>query len=212
MPQKKEVTIGEFMTLHDGLNRLKFRRKPKAKGSMPDLIKQLKIAMGFPLGEYKREDGYEFWWKGLTVHVWTSWIEDDGAVRDEDYGWILITNKGKAVYFAKPFMRTENFVPRLLRYAEIIQKKVQNRPLCPKCKEFMDIHSGIGSPTYWFCPHPGKWETMDWDICLTDEEKDFLKIRRKQTKKYNEKRKESGRPKRGTALRSRTKNKNRNAT
>jgi ribosomal protein S27AE len=187
------------------------RKTKRKKKSNDDLINQLKSIMGFPVSDNKKiELGHEFSSNGLTVHVWTSYIEEDGEYREHDFGWIPVTSTmtGEAVYFAKPFMRTENFVPRLLRYAEIIQKKIVNRPQCPTCGTFMDIHSGIGKSTYWFCKLHDKWETMSWDFCLTPEEKKFLKIRRKQTKKYNEKRVSEGKPKRGTALRRRSKNKN----
>jgi hypothetical protein len=176
----------------------------KRKKDMSDLFKRVGLELTRVQGEHKREEGLEATHRGLTAHVWTSWIAEDQAIRDHDYGWVLITEGDTIRYVAKWFMRSEHFLDHLFAYARIALEKIRNRPLCPSCGRFMYIRSGIGAPTYWVCRQHRPWETMDWDCGISEEDKAFLQIRRKETREYNKKREKAGKPKRGTTLRRRS--------
>ena len=213
MAKKVEVTSEEFMRLDSELRELGFQRK--FKKDMKNNFERLGLELTRHQRKAKGEVGYEFTKNGLTVHVWSSWVEEDGKANKNDYGWILISNGDPAKYFAKPFRRTEGFVTKLLSYAWISQWKVIHRPLCSECKRFMDITSPNlkGRPLeefltrlrqrFWVCNNPEAHEKpvyLNWDAGLGPKAKAFLAQRRKETAAYNKKRKLEGKNPSGTAI------------
>lgn len=146
-----------------------------------------------------REEGFIFTSKnGLKVIVWTTFILQDEKARDEDLGWVLITNGDKVLYFAHPFRRTKNFAANLTRYAWIARWRVLNRPLCPDCNRLMDIARGKGiRARYWICTNRTKHKSakatkISWDYGMPPKALSFLKAERAARRKYIVRRRKDG--------------------
>lgn len=138
-----------------------------------------------------REVGFTFSANGLTAVAWTTFLTAEELARDEDSGWVLITNGDQVKYFSHPLMRTEGFLNKLLKYAIIAKRRIQHRPLCPVCKGFMQIVRGRGLKSrYWKCPKHR--QVMDFDNGLTEKMKNFLKTERKARRHYRENLKKQG--------------------
>ena len=143
-------------------------------------------------GRFGREVGFTFSANGLNVFVWTTFLTVEDVARDEDSGWVLITNGDQVKYFSHPLMRTAGFLKKLLKYAIIAKRRVQNRPLCPVCKGFMKIVRGRGLKSrYWKCPKHHS-QVKDFDNGLTEKMKNFLKAERKARRHYRANLKKQG--------------------
>ena len=135
-----------------------------------------------------------------SVYVWTSYVPDLGHARPEDFGWVLITDGDKALYFAHPLIRTMGFKKKLLSYAWISMYKVLHRPVCPECGAWMHITPSKGiSSRRWCCKavkaHKShKWITLPWDFGLGPKAIAFLEKERKFQRKYRAKRRKNGQP------------------
>lgn len=143
-----------------------------------------------------RETGFVFTANNLTVHVWTTFLERQGQARDEDAGWVLITEGDKREYFSHPLMRTEGFLRKLYRVAQVAKERVQKRPLCPSCNAFMKITKGRALKSrYWSCTGKSRVhrvQTLPWDYGLCDESIAILSALRKERKPYHKGLKKSG--------------------
>ncbi len=141
----------------------------------------------------QREVGFIFRTKGLTVIVWTSYIESMEQARDSDNGWVLIKRGNEVLYFSHPMNRTENFLYRLRLCAAIAQVRIQNRPQCPECGRFMQIvrGGGIGS-RFWRCFRHAKRVNLGWDDCMPEEAMPFVRKFRNERKAYNKRVKKKG--------------------
>lgn len=174
----KEISNGEFS---QRLNRLGLKSPRFQKG---------------------RETGFYFKENGLTITVWTTWLEKQGQARESDAGWVVISEDGlddeKAVYFSHPIHRTKNFIINLLAQAWIAQWRIKNRPHCPQCKGFMKIVRGRAIKSrYWRCSNRQKHQTravvnLDWDNSLPPKAKEYLKKMRKKRAQYKGKRRQEG--------------------
>ena len=141
MPKKVEFTESEFS---------EFSWKIQEAGFTE--IERKNLHLFAPRKIQGQETGFTFSANGLTVIVWTTFVESEGKPRDEDSGWVLILEYGKRQYTAHPLMRTAGFLEKLLRYALIAQKKVKSRPICKICNSFMRIVEGKGRKSvYWRC-------------------------------------------------------------
>jgi hypothetical protein len=147
-----------------------------------------------------RETGFVFTANQLTVKIWTTWLSDKLEAREEDAGWVLIVDRDSARYFCRPLHRTKNFVRNLLRHAWIAWWRVLHRPLCPECKQFMDIAYGRGiGARYWRCNRlanhsSGKPENVDWDINLPPRAKKYVEEWRRERRRYLLRRRREGKP------------------
>lgn len=127
---------------------------------------------------------------GLTLVVCSTFDPIANEALPKRNGWVLIKEGDDKKYFAHPFYRTEGFLRRVYYYAIINKCRIDNRPVCPRCKKFMDIVHGKGIKSrYWKCSNPNhEVETKDWDHGLKKWMKDYLetirKARAKQKKKY----------------------------
>jgi len=118
-----------------------------------------------------KEVGFKFGANGLEVWVWTTWLEEQNTIRDEDLGFVIITMDGKRRYTARPALRTENFFLTLLRRAWLAKWRVVTRPACNVCGTFMVIASKKKNPKqkFWkrtcYCirseTNP---RTLNWDF------------------------------------------------
>lgn len=136
----------------------------------------------------------------LEVFVWTTYLSQEQKSRATASGWILITQAGRARYFAHPLMRTKNFLITLIRLAWIARWRVINRPTCRECQRYMKIAYGWAIKSrYWRCDyksqhHPYEPVFEDWDIGMPPKAFAFLKKRRKIRRKYREGRRKAGKP------------------
>jgi hypothetical protein len=154
-----------------------------------------RLALEAPSPRKGREAGFAFTANGLTVIVWTTFVETEGAARETDAGWVLIKEKDNPLYFARPMNRTKNFLYRLLEQACIARERVLNRPLCPACNAFMRITQGRGLKSrYWSCKSPlhKKMERRSWDDGLRPEVLERVKKVRKSRAPYTDKLKAVG--------------------
>jgi hypothetical protein len=148
------------------------------------------------------EVGLRYDENGLQVRIWTTYIEAEERVQEEDEAWVIIREGDKARYFSHPIRRTKNFLERLWKWAQVAQQRVKRRPLCPTCKAYMHIAYGQGlKARYWECQKSwlhgnGQWRFLDWDIGLSPKAREFVN-RERRLRRLAEKR--SGK-KQGTAM------------
>lgn len=136
---------------------------------------------------YVSENGYK-------VIVWTSYLEEEEEWREvgTDICWVLISEGDRAKYFAKPLARIDGVIMKLLRYAWVSKWKVDNRPHCDECDDYMHIHRKKNTRQYfWICKKDDHHEDhkprfKSWDFKLPPKAKEFVTIRRDLTKKYKE--------------------------
>ncbi len=188
-----EVTVldeKDFQTLEKEILEMGYQeitRKDSAK-------KFLRLNLNPPRTIIGREASYKYTNNGYTVILHTSFLKNENKWRNigTDAGWILIAEGDKPLYFARPFLRSKNFVIKFLCYAWITKWKVNNRPLCPLCKGYMDISRKYNSRQYfWSCDKNrhtiGKPVNFPWDYNLPPKALKFVNIRREKTKKYKAK-------------------------
>jgi hypothetical protein len=159
----------------------------------PEFINSFRrLSLSNPRRMTGRETGFSFSANGLTAFVWTTFLEFEGTARENDSGWVLISEGDEVQYYSHPLMRTAGFLDKLLKYAIIAKRRIQYRPLCPACNGFMKIAQGKGLKSrYWRCPKHRRFE--DFDHGLTDKMKEFLKSERRSRRKYRNKLKKEGR-------------------
>ena len=156
-----------------------------------------RLGLQAPRSREGRETGFVFTANGLTICVWTTFLENAGRARDEDAGWVVITEGDRPGYYSHPIMRTEGFLRKLFRSAKIAKERILNRPLCPDCRAFMKITKGPSLKTrYWSCTgkaRPHRVQTLSWDYGLSDESIVFVKALRKARRDYRANLKKNGR-------------------
>lgn len=217
MPIGVPVTFRDYVVMKKYLEELGFREMSRSE------VRDEVITHN--LGIYKKtteaEKGFVYTNKLLRVKVWTSCersrvercyaelavhpllkeaIGDEVVSRptNEDMGWNLITDlDNNEQYFAVPFNRTENFAVSLCKQTRITQLRVQNRPRCEKCHEFMAIVVRRNRQTYWKCLKgcrhaTGKSVTVGWDAVLPPKAKVAAEERRKSRAKRRKKERAEG--------------------
>ncbi len=136
-----------------------------------------------------REEGFSFYANGLKVVVWTTWVEAEGAAREQDAGWVVIEQNDVAVYFSHDIRRTKNFLWTLIHHTRVAQLRAIHRPLCPECQQFMSIVRGRAiKARYWRCDqrenHAGRvTHRKGWDDELPQKAKEWVEEVRKLRKK-----------------------------
>lgn len=191
MKEKKVVFLDEkdFLFLENEILKMGYQEithKDSAKNF-------LRLNLSPPRRIIGREASYKYCNNGYTIILHTSFLKKENKWRDigTDSGWILITDGDKPLYFARPFQRSKNFVLKFLRYSWISKWKVNNRPLCPLCKGFMDINRKPDTRQYfWACDKNNhtinKPIYFPWDYNLPPKALEYVKIRRNNSKKYRE--------------------------
>ncbi len=201
MPKRAVLTVNDFLTIKNELERLGFREV----GIYEFRNDFKRLGLQSPRKVSGREVGFKFEANHLIVKVWTSFEKKTGEFRKKDAGWVLICQGDDARYFSGKLHRTKNFVARILSFAWISKWKVEHRPLCPVCHAFMEITTGSKNPKskYWSCEkilsHPnGKKSRLDWDHGITREKMPkaylFLMKKRKKAAKYRAKLRKEGKP------------------
>lgn len=146
LPDKERFSLFEQYMLREGFRKL-------SGGEFSRSFKRLDLQA--PRPREGRETGFIFMANGLTVHVWTTFLEHEGQAREVDAGWVLITEGDRQDYYSHPLMRTEGFLRKLFRNAKIAKERVLTRPLCPNpaCSAFMKITKRRGhlKSRYWRC-------------------------------------------------------------
>lgn len=184
MPEKVLPDVLSFISFEKSLLGRGFRKIGKKEFSRD----QIRLGLTPPSPRLGLEAGYVYAASGLTVVVWTTFLEAEGAARDEDSGWVLIKERDEARYFARPMMRTKNFFYRLLWAACIAMWRVEHRPLCPTCQAFMDITNGKAlKQRYWSCSRGHKKVTLPWDHDLHPAALEYLTKIRNERARYKKK-------------------------
>jgi len=196
MPERAVFKEENFETLERTFQEMGFRR-------ITDVEFQTnfrRFGLVAPTSRFGREVGFIFTANDLTVHVWTTWLGRESRTRRADEAWVLIECEDKAVYFSHPLHRTKNFMLNLLRQAWIARWRVLNRPLCPKCRNFMDIVHGRGLKSrYWSCIRTAahadqKPAFLDWDYGLPPKAKYYVRTLRRKRHLYEKQRRAEGKP------------------
>lgn len=197
MPKKCLPNPEDFIEFAEELLRRGFRRLSTAE--FWTSFRSLKLTA--PRPRFGRELGFIFEANGYTVVVWTTWLEENQVVREEDAGWILIAEGEKVLYFSHPLHRTKNFIFNMLMQARIACWRVRNRPLCPECQNFMSIARGRAlKQRFWECNSTrlhkdGRKKFTSWDFGLPEEALEYLKpIRKRRVKRYAKLRAEGKEP------------------
>lgn len=156
----------------------------------------IRLGLSNPRKTTGRETGFVFSINGLTVFVWTTFLSAEGCAREEDAGWVLISEGDTPRYFSRPMNRTSGFLDRLLAHAIIAQERIIGRPLCPVCKGFMQIAMGKHlKQRYWRCRRISPVthiQTLDWDCGLSAESLKSVQSERNARRRYREELKKTG--------------------
>lgn len=184
MPKQVLPDLESFQSFERSLYRRGFRKL--SSGEFGRDRERLGLVPGRP--REGKETGYIFSASGLSAVVWTTFLEREGAARDQDSGWVLIREGDEAQYFARPMRRTQNFLDRLLLSACIARLRVLHRPLCPKCGAFMNITRGRTlKQRYWSCAKGHAKETLPWDHGIPPLALQYIEKMRKERARYKEK-------------------------
>jgi hypothetical protein len=211
------VTFGDFLKIEAKLRKhgfVEIHRKETQDTIVAHGLKSHRTVRG-------AEVGFKYFRNGYVVKVWTSCLgrEVDQCRKEpllsldvvvsrppeEDFGWVVLTDsRNHAEYFARSTKRTKNFVTNLLKRALITAQKVQNRPLCPKCKTFMEIHREPTGATYWECRQmdrhaDGRFTFQNWDVGLGSKGKKAVEGPRNAYRRTHQKEKAEGRGQRRMA-------------
>lgn len=200
MPKNVQMTIRDFERMDATLLAKGWRRKTNIE--MAKDFARLGLVYAGRQHEHKRELGYEAYRNGLTAVLWSSWLPEDEVMRDHDYGWLLVKEQDVPNYFAKPFLRSAHYVDRILTYADIVLKKIENRPICQCCGRYYRIWRSDAGGRFWICFNRDVHEKpccLNWDHGLSKQEIFYLNIRREQERLYNKRREAVGKPKHGIA-------------
>lgn len=188
MPKKVLPSESDFEKFGGDMEKYGFRMIEK-----PEFFRSFqRLGLSNPRKRPGREIGFTFSANGLTAIAWTTFLGTERCARDEDAGWVLISEGDRVKYFSHPLFRTAGFLNKLLKYAIIAKRRVLHRPLCPACNGFMQIVRGKGLKSrYWKCPKHR--QVKDFDNGLTGKMKDFLESERKARRHYRENLKKQGR-------------------
>lgn len=197
MPEQRLPDFEEFSAFEVELIKRGFRRLSSPEFSLQ--FKRLKLKA--PRPRLGRELGFIFYANQYTVMVWTTWLLKEQVAREEDAGWVLIAEGDNVLYFSHPIHRTKNFLHNLFMQARIACWRVRHRPLCPECRNFMDIVKGKAlKQRFWKCSRTklhagGKNRFRSWDYRLTEEALEYIRpIRKKRVKRYKAVRAEGKEP------------------
>ena len=185
MPKAVPVTYADFLRIEATLKSLGFDEIHRGEVAIITLAHGLIPPRRIVIAG---EVGFKCSLNGYTVKVWTSCVREAvercreaplfsrgeavGRPPGEDLGWIVVTDAfNHAQYFARPSLRTKNFVRTLCRRVWITLWKVQHRPLCEKCRKFMHIFRKEDGGTFWACLRNAFHETtkpvwLGWDFGL----------------------------------------------
>jgi len=112
--------------------------------------------------------------------------------REQDAGWVIITDGKKRLYCSHPMMRTEGFLRKLYYGAIEAKERILSRPSCRTCQSPMEIYErGHKKAYYWACPHHRE-ETARWDNGLSCQSLKRARARRKKRLYYRKQRRENG--------------------
>jgi hypothetical protein len=203
MPKAVGVTYEDFCRLEKDLKKKGFREitgREVINIVIAHGLKALKVIIEGEVGFQYSENGY-------TVKVWTTCLRSKvrkcrlenslfsgGEVvsrpSGEDMGWVLIVDStNKAKYFAKPVLRTKNFIKTLYQRTLISTIRVQKRPLCMQCGCYMHIFRKKSKATYWVCwekfnhaPKKPLWK--NWDFPLGPRAMKIVKAWRREYRRY----------------------------
>jgi hypothetical protein len=205
MPAAVPVTFKDFLKIEAELRKL---------GFVPISGREtMRVIVSHGLESHRKsvrhEAGFKYYENGYLVKVWTSCYQheidqcrkDPDLFQDRvvsrpagtDVGWILIVDpKNWAQYFARPVLRTKNFVRTFLRRAWITQRKIKTRPLCEQCEKYMEICAKESGATFWVCYGRSKKDAhepkrpvfKDWDHGLPPRALQLAKAWRKEFRRY----------------------------
>ena len=192
MPVKVVPTEDEFRRFASEMTKMAFRSYQRE-----EMQKQFsRLGLKAPRPASGRELGFIFSANDLDVFVWTTWLTQSRTIKECDAGWVLIEQEGRAVYFAHPIHRTQNFFQHMLQQVWLARRRVLHRPLCPEpgCAAYMCIVRGRAlKARYWRCDRrdrhtSGRATRLSWDHGLPPRAKKLVEeLRSKRAKQRTKK-------------------------
>lgn len=191
MPVKIQYEEKDFEYLKEQLISIGFRAISKQEiiGTL------MRLEMKAPRSNPGSEEGFTFTANHLTVYVWTTFNRSTHLTKEEDLGWVLITQGDKAEYFAKPMRRTSGFLKKLLSRAWVTKYKAEHRPCCPSCGKLMNIYQRVTGGCYWGCFNKNAHERpifKAWDLDMPIKAQKFLDDMRALVDAYHERNRRLG--------------------
>lgn len=145
---------------------------------------------------------YEHKPTGMKTLVWSTFAPSIGKLIEQGdaMGWVIITSPkadksmDEEDYF-HPVKRVGAYWNTLLNMAIAAKQRVEHRPQCKQCSEFMDIarKHGVLKARFWRCATHRK-EREGWDHGVSAHRLVIPLARRKMRKAYRDKRKKEGKP------------------
>ena len=166
MPRRIELTVSDFKFLEREMLAMGYRLKSHRQLKID--FKRLDLSA--PRKKKGREATFLYGNNFLQAVAHTTFDLDNQEWREEDLGWHLIKEKDRIKYFSKPLRRTKNFISNFLMRARVNRWRIDNRPICPECKRFMEIK------TRWTYNHEEfRWESTGqyfWGCLQKDNHQD----------------------------------------
>lgn len=177
MPKQVLPSRAEFDSFDMKMKHLGFRQITRDEVRTD----QTRLGLKNPRNRLGREIGFVLAASGYQVVVWTTFLHDEKVARKSDAGHVMIKGGDTVLYHFHPTHRTKNFLSNMLTKANIAKERVLCRPLCPKCKAYMDIRRGRGlKARYYHCSRGHTKVNVSWDYGLHPRVlKEIEKLRRR---------------------------------
>jgi hypothetical protein len=156
MAKKKEPRSGDFDRTHfkkmtrklksfgfEQVTRNTLERDALRLGLVPPTTERIKETRN-QVSFQKEKDGYK-----IVVH--TTYDPKIKRFTRLGCGWVLIVQDEKRLY-ARFFYRTASFTGNILKEAELLSNRLENRPLCSVTRKLMVLHQTSDFTALWKSP------------------------------------------------------------
>lgn len=135
---------------------------------------------------------------GMKVIIWPTFAPSiqDIIPKGDASGWVIIIDKNsKDPEYFNQIKRTGLYWNALKDSAIACKERVEHRPRCTKCGEYMNIarRHGVLKARFWRCGEHLK-ERESWDHGVSPKKLVAVKIKRKSRAMYRELRRKAGQP------------------
>ncbi len=166
MAKKKEPRSGDFDRTHfrtmtrrlksfgfEQVTRNTLERDALRLGLVPPSTERIKDTRN-QVSFQKEKDGYK-----IVVH--TTYDPKKKRFTELGCGWVLIVQDEKRLY-ARFFYRTASFTSNMLKEAEFLSNRLENRPLCSVTGKLMVLHQTSDFTALWKSPKEDIIEGVDF--------------------------------------------------